>query len=361
MGASVVGLHETYTIRRGPASIDPAHDLLRQARARRIDNEHIRATGALDELAQRQAYIAREEAGVVDLVEPGVRDRVGDRLLDQLEPPDLTGARRHQQPDRADPAVQVVDAIGGRRRGVLDREPVQPLGHLGVGLEERVRGDPHPHAADLLLEPVAPGDQLRLAALGGLSDAVEPGPQQTADRLGRPREAVAIDPPGARHQPDLELAASPALAHHQIPQHAFAGTPVIRNEALRPAPLHDPLARRVPVLGGEQAVGDLDDLIPAARRVEATDEPVAGTGAERILELVPVSPRLDGLDDRLELESVETADPSQGIPDLRMLGLELALVGQHLPRRPGVRGARLHALRTGLEHLDRPGLGVGAL
>ena len=44
-----------------------------------------------------------------------VGDRVGDRLLDELEPPHLGGAGRHQQPDRADPAVQVVDALERRR------------------------------------------------------------------------------------------------------------------------------------------------------------------------------------------------------------------------------------------------------
>ncbi len=65
----------------------------------------------LDELAQRQADVAGEEVGVVDLVGAGVGDRVGDRLLDDLEAPDLGDPRRDQQADRPDPAVEVVDAL----------------------------------------------------------------------------------------------------------------------------------------------------------------------------------------------------------------------------------------------------------
>ncbi len=43
------------------------------------------------------------------------------------------------------------------------------------------------------------------------------------------------------------------------------------------------------------------------------------------------------------------------------LDLELALVGEHLPRRARVVGDRRDAVGGGLEDLDRAGLGVGAL
>ena len=43
--------------------------------------------------------------------------------------------------------------------------------------------------------------------------------------------------------------------------------------------------------------------------------------------------------------------------DLRLLLLELALVGEHLPGRARVRRARLDAVGARLEQLDRVGLG----
>ena len=67
-GASVVGLQDTYTIRRGAGLDDPPHDLLREARAGRIDDQHVGPAGALDQFAQRQADVAGEEVSVVDLV-----------------------------------------------------------------------------------------------------------------------------------------------------------------------------------------------------------------------------------------------------------------------------------------------------
>jgi hypothetical protein len=54
-------------------------------------------------------------------------------------------------------------------------------------------------------------------------------------------------------------------------------------------------------------------------------------------------------------------DPGQRLLDLRGLDLELALVGQHLPRRARVVGDLRQAVGRGLEDLDRARLGVGAL
>ena len=68
-----------------------------------------------------RADVAGEEARVADLVAPGVGDGVGDRLLDDLQAPDLAGARRHGQPDRADPAEEVEDALPALEARVLAR------------------------------------------------------------------------------------------------------------------------------------------------------------------------------------------------------------------------------------------------
>ena len=95
--------------------------------------------------------------------------------------------------------------------------------------------------------------------------------------------------------------------------------------------------------------------------MEAADQLAVVVGAEGELELVAVAPLLDGGDDRLQLEAVEAADARQRVADLLLLDRELALVGQHLPRRAGMVGQRRDALGAGLEDLDRPRLGVGAL
>ena len=132
-------------------------------------------------------------------------------------------------------------------------------------------------------------------------------------------------------------------------------------EALAAALGERRLAQLVAALGGELAVGHREDLVEAAGGVEAAHELAVLVGPERVLELVAVAPLLDGGDDRLELVALEVADPGQRLLDLLGLDLELALVGQHLPRRAGVVGDLGQAVGRGLEDLDRARLGVGAL
>jgi hypothetical protein len=95
--------------------------------------------------------------------------------------------------------------------------------------------------------------------------------------------------------------------------------------------------------------------------VEAADELARLVGAEGVLELVAVAPLLDRGDDVVEDVAVEVADAAQRLVDLRLLDLQLALVGEHLPGRAGVVGDRGDALGGRLEDLERAGLGVGAL
>ena len=166
---------------------------------------------------------------------------------------------------------------------------------------------------------------------------------------------------GARHEPHLQRAGAPALAHDEVAQQARVRAPVHRAQALRAAPREHLLARAVGRLGGEQAVAHGHDLVPRAGRVEAADERPVGRRAERVLELVAVAPRLDGRHDVVELEALEPADPRQRVAHLLVLDGELALVGQHLPRRARMIGQRRDPLRARLEHLERARLGVAAL
>jgi hypothetical protein len=95
--------------------------------------------------------------------------------------------------------------------------------------------------------------------------------------------------------------------------------------------------------------------------VEAQHQLAVLVLAERVLELVPVAPLGLRRDDRLDRRVLEAADAGQGVAHLLLLLGQLALVGQHLPGRAGVRGTRLDALGARLEHLHGACLGVAAL
>ena len=110
---------------------------------------------------------------------------------------------------------------------------------------------------------------------------------------------------------------------------------------------------------GSRSTGTMSCHEPGAWKPQISVPSVAGP--ERVLELVAIAPLLDGRDDVVELEALEAADPRQRVAHLLVLDLELALVGQHLPRRAGMVGERRDALGAGLEHLERARLGVGAL
>jgi hypothetical protein len=127
------------------------------------------------------------------------------------------------------------------------------------------------------------------------------------------------------------------------------------------APLDDPLTDGVGGLGGQRAVVDLDDLLPASRGVKTADEPAGGIGSERILELVAIPPLLGGRDDRLERVRVEMTDTRQRLLHLGLLDLELARIGDHLPGCARMVGPRGDPVGARLEDLDRTGLGVSSL
>jgi len=205
-----------------------------------------------------------------------------------------------------------------------------------------------------------PREQRRLAALGALPEVGRLRPEQPV-ALDDGGERVRVEAPGGGDEPHLQLARAAPLADHEIAQEAAVRPPVPRREALRAGPGEHLPARLVAALGGEQDVIDGNDLVEAARGVEAAHELAARARAERVLHLVAVAPLLDGGDHRLQHEAVEPADAAQRVVHLLRLDLQLALVGDDLPGRAGVVGARRHAVRRGLDDLDRARLGVGAL
>ena len=171
-------------------------------------------------------------------------------------------------------------------------------------------------------------------------------------------QRVRVELAGRRDEPHLQLAGATALAHDEVAQEALLRAAVPGAEALAAHLGQRLLAHRVGALGGELAVVHGDDLVPAAGGVEAAHQLAALAGAERVLELVAVAPLLDRGHDRLELVALEPPDPRQRVLDLLLLDLELARVGQHLPRRAGVVGDGRDAVGRRLEQLDRARLGV---
>ena len=244
--------------------------------------------------------------------------------------------------------------------GELDRGAIEHLGHLGVRLEERLGRDQELEVAELLAQPLGAGQPLRLAALGALAEVRGAGPEQALAVDGGD-ERVGVDRAGRGDEPHLQLAGPAPLAHDEVAQQALLGAPVPGAEALLARPGEHLLAGDVAALGGEQAVVHRHDLVPAAGGVEAAHQRPVGRGAERVLELVAVAPLLDRGDDRILREAVEPADPAQRVADLLGLDLELALVGQDLPRRAGMVGDRRDAVGRGREDLDRARLGVRPL
>ena len=276
---------------------------------------------------------------VGDLVEPRVLDRVGHGGLDELDADDLARPRGERQADRADAAVEVEDALVAAQRGELGGVAVEHLGHLGVGLEERLGRDQEAQVAELLGELRRAGEQRRLAALGALAEPRGLGPEQARRASTRVDQRVGVELAGRGDEPDLQLAG----ARGPRGRRGCAGSPAACGGPRRRGP--GGAARRAPARARRwrarrracsRPSARIRSKRPGAWKPHTSSPSVAG--AERVLELVAVAPLLERRDDRLELVALEPADAGQRVVDLLLLDLELALVGEHLPRRAGVVG-----------------------
>ena len=164
----------------------------------------------------------------------GVALGVGDRLGDDLQPPDLAGAAGHRQPDRADPAVEVEEPLAAAQPGELGGDRVEALGHLGVGLEEGAVGD------------------LQLAARRAPRAGAPRRARRSARRCrpSRPRSPCGGRPgawrswAGGGDEPGLDLAGAPALADDEVAQDALALAPVVGGDRSPAAPSRGPRCGR---------------------------------------------------------------------------------------------------------------------
>ena len=137
---------------------------------------------------------------------------------------------------------------------------------------------------------------------------------------------------------------------------------VVRLEALDARPLLDRLANRVADIGRQQALLDVDHLVPAAGPMEAEHEVGAVRAVrERVLELVAVAILGPRGNDRVDGRIDEPPETRERVADLRLLRLDLARVGEVLEPAAAadteMPTRRVDPIGTGLEHgcLDRLG------
>ena len=229
-----------------------------------------------DELAQRQPHIAGKEAGVVDLVAARVaRSR-------RRSPPRRSPAPTARPRAAPSAARSCRSRSRGRRRARSraarrTRSPARTAARpspcwSGRTPRREIRTARPPSSS---CEPIGAGEQLGRAAGGRLGDAVESA--STAGRL-RSRQRRASDRGRAgrgwsRAAPAARRCGGPRGRRGCAGSRRRCGGRTARGPASRHQATHL-LAGPVARLGGEQAVARLDDLLPAAGRVEAADRGV---------------------------------------------------------------------------------------
>ena len=208
--------------------------------------------------------------------------------------PDGHRVARQREADGANAAVEVVDRLAARERSLLARELVQPLGHVRVRLQERVRTHAEAQVAELLLDrlgaPQQLGRQVRDLGRRVVDRPVDrPHLRELRQHLDQPLavEALAL----VRDEHDERLARVHALADDEVPEVAGVRGLVVRLEPLLARPVADRVADPVAEVGREPAALDRQHLVPAAGAMQPELGVPSGAGRERVLHLVAVVER----------------------------------------------------------------------
>ena len=206
---------------------------------------------------------------------------------------------------------------------------------------------------------------MRAVADGGVGAGLVDGDREggAAARLGdAPRELLLLGEPGGDEQVEQQVAARAPFAHHEVPQQAAVAVARERPQSEVAARLRHGHAGAVHALGGQQAVDDVDDLLPGPALVQPEDQPSVFLLAERELHLVAVAPRVVHAADGLQLVLGEVRDALQGVHHLLLLELQLRRVVQRLPLAAAallrVAAARRDAAGRGSDDLEGLRLGV---
>ena len=191
LGASVVGLQETYTMRFGGRLGDPAHHLLREAGPRRVDDDHVgpgrpappgrawpggcrpRRSFAFVISFRRALSIASATAASTISTPTTSRARAASESAIVPMPEKRSKTRSWPRSARE-----------------LDGRAVQALGHLRVRLEEHVGRDAELEVAEPLVQLRLAGEQRRRArpacSRRGRASASRTGRRTPPRRRARP-------------------------------------------------------------------------------------------------------------------------------------------------------------------------------
>ena len=163
---------------------DPAHDLLREAGARRVDDREVRACPRARRARAAPAARRRRRRtrSVISLTRAfSIASATAGSTISRP----ITWRARVASDSAIVPmpAVEVEDLLVPAQAGVLERDAVELLGHLGVGLEERLGRDQEVEVVEALGQLRRARQQRGLAAVGALAE------------VGglRPPQAVGVD------------------------------------------------------------------------------------------------------------------------------------------------------------------------
>ncbi len=366
MSAKVAGWQETYTS-VGGASSSTRRTARPESPARGgFDHRDVGRRQLAAALAEDDPDVPAERRVVGQPVGRGIALGVGDRLGHDVDGHHLPRSRGQGDPDAPGAAEEVVEHLRAVQPGRLGDPLVEPLGHARVRLEERPRRDAQGGTADALLEPVPAERHAGGVAGGGLGDPRVDRVQHPHDlgmgvgQAGRDRVGARL---GARdgdegHQ---HLPGRDALAHHDVAQGPRLGALVVGGQAGAGGRGAGGLANGVAQRRGQQAGGDIDDLVPAPARVEAEGELPGGPRGGGVLHPVAVAEGLGRRVGREHLHVGEVADPRQVLGHLVALGRQLGPVGHVLQPAAAaarhVRAGRRHPVGPRAQHLHQVGLG----
>ena len=248
-----------------------ADDLLREAGTRRVDDDDVGAAApppASGRSAVRASPAKKRALSISFSRAFSIASAIACSAMSTPQTSAECSASTRLQ--RADAAVDVEDPLASAEARVLGRELVEPLGHLGVGLEEGLRRDPEAQARDLLLRGApCPARTLVVPPCETSAAALGLRPQQR--RRHRSARALPAASSLERKSPSLVTSRtwrSPVRRPSRttrLRRKPRAVAPVV---ALRPccrAPVAHEVANGVAAFGRQHAVAGVLDPLPAGR------------------------------------------------------------------------------------------------
>ena len=277
----------------------------------------------------------------------------------EISTPQTDAASRCQrEPDRAGAAVEVVDDLVPVSPAA-SRASVYSVSAISVFVCRKAFGRTRkrrPRSSSSIHGSPQSSRVGRFVTSAGRSLIAQCSERTSGNRVTVSiRKSASNRSPGAGDEHHEHLPRVPTLAHDEMTEVAGVRVLVVRLEALVARPPLDGLADRVADVRRQQALLDVDHLVPAAGSMEPEHETVV-PARERVLELVPVGEDRARGHDRLDRRLLVAAETRQRLAHLGLLRRGLGVVGEILEAastaHAEVPARRLDAVRAGLEQRD---------